>query len=97
MAEIKIKYQELQDYLFVFEKRIGALEDLELQCSNAVYTLSETWTGDSCNAYVQTMQNYTEQMKQLRNALWDTKRRLEAVKVILESADNEYGDMLSSL
>lgn len=97
MAEIKIKYQELQDYLFAFERQINAIEELELQCSNAIHTLSDTWTGEACSTYVQKMQSYTGQMKELQNALWDTRRRLDAVKEILESADNEYGDMINSL
>ena len=97
MAEIRIKYQELENYLKVFEKQISDLKVLEMHCNHAVGTLSETWTGTACEAYVRTMQNYTTEMKNLYNILQTTKKSLVSVMDVVEAADNEQGDMISGL
>lgn len=97
MTEIGINYQKLEEYLNTFEKQMDALDSLEHQCNDAVKSLSESWTGTACSAYVQTMQNYTAQMKNLYGLLQLMDRSLASVMDILESADSEYGDMISGL
>ena len=97
MAEIRIKYQELENYLKVFEKQISDLKVLESRCNDAVVALSETWTGTACGAYVQVMQNYTTEMNNLYNILQATKKSLVSVMDVVEAADNQQGDMISGL
>lgn len=97
MIELGINYQKLEEYLNKFEKQMDALDSLEHQCSDAVKSLSESWTGTACSAYVQTMQNYTAQMKNLYALLQAMDKGLVSVMKMLEAADSEYGDMISGL
>lgn len=97
MAEVRIKYQELENYLIQFEKQMDELKVLEKQCKNAVSSLNETWTGSACGAYVQVMQNYTTEMNNLYNILQATKKSLVSVMDVVEAADNQQGDMISGL
>lgn len=97
MAEIRIKFQDLESNLTILETQIKALEDFRMLCVNAVAHLEQTWTGEACSAYVEKMQTYTQEMKELQNKLQDTKKRLVSVKEFMETVDHQCADMISGL
>lgn len=97
MAEIKIKFQDLEGNLTKLEEQINALDVFRKLCINTVSIFGESWTGEASSAYVDKIQGYAKEMKELQNKLLDTKRRLEEVKELLEYTDNACANMISGI
>lgn len=95
MAHIKINYDGLQQQSAALRGCIQNYESLVSRTESLVGEISSGWQGDSCVAYVESMQNYLNQARQMIAVLERFRSMSDSVTQRFTNVDNQSGQRIN--